>query len=242
VKPQRMVVSRDVLLLCRGSRNIATTVRADGYRVSVVMDRDQLCREALGRHFDIVLVDVVDSTAAAEIACDLRLHGMVSPILLLTDEMPDTRSSGAECLIGTFEMPELLARLRAIFSRGESHGPEREFYFGDVRVDVTGTEIVRRGRSVTVAAREFQLLTYLLRNAGVTLSRERLLQDVWGYREAALTRTVDVHIASLRRKLECDPKHPRYIVTVKGLGYKFAEPVRSEHAPNPASHDNMAYA
>jgi two-component system alkaline phosphatase synthesis response regulator PhoP len=93
--------------------------------------------------------------------------------------------------------------------------------FGDVRIDRRGTAVTRAGEAVNLSAREFQLLTYFVDHPGTTLSRENLLTEVWGYNASAYTRTVDVHVASLRQKLEADPRQPRYIVTVQRLGYKF---------------------
>ncbi len=93
--------------------------------------------------------------------------------------------------------------------------------FGRVRVDDRGTEVLRDGKVVNLSAREFQLLRFFLENKGTTLSREDLLTRVWGYSASMFTRTVDVHVASLRHKLEDDPRQPRFFVTVQGLGYKF---------------------
>ena len=88
-------------------------------------------------------------------------------------------------------------------------------------MDLIGTEATRDGKVVTLSAREFQLLRYFIEHRGVTLSREELLKQVWGYSANIYTRTVDVHVASLRQKLEDDPKQPKFILTVQGLGYKF---------------------
>lgn len=93
--------------------------------------------------------------------------------------------------------------------------------FGQVRIDLVGTSVTRRGKIVPLSAREFQLLRYFLEHPGVTLSRDVLLKEVWGYRADLLPRTVDVHVASLRQKLEADHKKPEFFVTVLGLGYKF---------------------
>src|SRR6185436_6168224 len=95
------------------------------------------------------------------------------------------------------------------------------YQFGSVRVDLRGTEAVRDGKVVNLSAREFQLLRYFVERPGATLSREELLTQVWGYSGAMFTRTVDVHVASLRQKLESEPKAPRFFLTVQGLGYKF---------------------
>ena len=95
------------------------------------------------------------------------------------------------------------------------------YEFGRVRVDVRGTEVARDGTVIALSAREFQLLRFFLENQGTTLTREDLLTRVWGYSASTFTRTVDVHVASLRQKLEEDPRQPRFLVTVQGIGYKF---------------------
>ena len=95
------------------------------------------------------------------------------------------------------------------------------YQFGSVRIDLRGTEATRDGKPVNLSAREFQFLRYFIEHAGTTLSRDELLKEVWGYSADTFTRTVDVHVASLRQKLESDPKQPRLILTVQGLGYKF---------------------
>jgi two-component system alkaline phosphatase synthesis response regulator PhoP len=94
--------------------------------------------------------------------------------------------------------------------------------FGSLRIDLRGTEVSRRGKTVPLIAREFQLLRYLVENRGKTVSRGELLKQVWGYNASTYTRTVDMHIASLRQKIEDDPKQPQWVQTVPGLGYKFA--------------------
>jgi DNA-binding response OmpR family regulator len=120
-------------------------------------------------------------------------------------------------------MSELLARVEARLRR-EVPAPREAsegYRFGDIDVDFRKAEVTRGGEPVTVSAKEFQLLRYLIRQRGATLSRDELLNEVWGYDAMPTTRTVDVHVAWLRRKLEPNPRHPQYILTVHGLGYKF---------------------
>jgi two-component system alkaline phosphatase synthesis response regulator PhoP len=124
-----------------------------------------------------------------------------------------------------FNMLELVARVEALMRRApirpEPPAQSGGVDFGSIHVDLLGTEALRDGKPVNLSAREFQLLRYLLEHRGATLSREELLKQVWGYSADMYTRTVDVHIASLRQKLEDDPKQPKFILTVQGLGYKF---------------------
>jgi two-component system alkaline phosphatase synthesis response regulator PhoP len=94
-------------------------------------------------------------------------------------------------------------------------------HFGSIRVDIRGTQVTREGKPVYLSAREFQLLRYFAEHNGITLSRDEILREVWGYEVGTFTRTVDVHVAGLRQKLEKAPKKPEMILTVPGIGYKF---------------------
>ena len=126
-------------------------------------------------------------------------------------------------------MQELIARIEALLRRAPTGSSSHRgvYQFATIRVDRRATEVTRDGGPVNLSVREFQLLTYLIENAGVTVSREQLLIDVWGYNGKIFTRTVDVHIASLRQKLENDPKRPTFIQTVQRVGYKFTPEVVS---------------
>jgi two-component system alkaline phosphatase synthesis response regulator PhoP len=121
-------------------------------------------------------------------------------------------------------MMELLARVEALLRRGRkrAEGPNAICQVGSLRIDLRGTEVTRNGSVINLSAREFQLLRYLFEHRGATLSRDEILREVWGYSAETFTRTVDVHIASLRQKLEANPKQPQMILTVSGLGYKFS--------------------
>jgi two-component system, OmpR family, alkaline phosphatase synthesis response regulator PhoP len=121
-----------------------------------------------------------------------------------------------------FEMMELLARIEAKLRRAPAPVRTADAYqFGAVSIDFRKAEVTRDGQPLELAAREFQLLRYFIEHRGATLTREELLNEVWGYNSMPSTRTVDVHVAWLRQKLEPVPKHPQYILTVHGLGYKF---------------------
>jgi two-component system alkaline phosphatase synthesis response regulator PhoP len=120
-------------------------------------------------------------------------------------------------------MMELLARIEALLRRAPKSLAQPAVYrFGGVHVDFKSAEVTRDGRPVPLSAREFQLLRYLIEHRGSLVSRDELLTEVWGYEALPSTRTVDVHMAWLRQKLEANPRHPEYILTLRGLGYKFA--------------------
>jgi two-component system alkaline phosphatase synthesis response regulator PhoP len=123
-----------------------------------------------------------------------------------------------------FEMMELLARIEALMRRASSSSvslPADSYQFGPIRVDFRAAEVTRDGKAVDLSAREFQLLRYLIEHRGSTLSRNQLLNEVWGYHAMPSTRTVDVHVAWLRQKIESNPRKPQLILTIHGLGYKF---------------------
>jgi two-component system alkaline phosphatase synthesis response regulator PhoP len=138
------------------------------------------------------------------------------------DKVLGLKLGADDYLTKPFEMMELVARVEALLRRSASGGAVANNYqFGDVQVDIRATEVTRNGEHVVLSAKEFQLLRYFIEHRGETLSREKLLQEVWGYESTPSTRTVDVHVAWLRQKLEEDQKKPRWILTVHGLGYKF---------------------
>jgi two-component system, OmpR family, alkaline phosphatase synthesis response regulator PhoP len=153
-----------------------------------------------------------------------------TPILMLTarsqvvDRVVGLKLGADDYLTKPFEAIELLARLEALLRRssGVSNVSLERYQFGEVTVDVRKAEIAVNGRPIDLAAKEFQLLRYFIEHRGATISRDELLHEVWGYSAMPSTRTVDVHVAWLRQKLEPNPRVPQYILTVHGLGYKFA--------------------
>jgi two-component system alkaline phosphatase synthesis response regulator PhoP len=141
------------------------------------------------------------------------------------DKVVGLRTGADDYLTKPFQMAELLARVDALLRRAGSRTsapPLARYQFGPLRIDIRSTEVSRDGQIINLSAREFQLLRYFVEHRGATLSREELLREVWGYDALPSTRTVDVHVAWLRQKIETDVKNPQLIVTVVGLGYKFA--------------------
>ena len=155
---------------------------------------------------------------------------MTRPILMLTardqvaDKVVGLKLGGDDYLTKPFENIELLARVEALLRRSATSATihSTDFYeFGDVLVDFRKSEVTLSGKLVDLSAREFQLLCYFIENRESLLSRDELLNNVWGYDVTPSTRTVDVHIARLRQKIEANPKYPVHIRTVHGMGYKF---------------------
>jgi two-component system alkaline phosphatase synthesis response regulator PhoP len=142
------------------------------------------------------------------------------------DKVLGLKLGADDYLTKPFEIIELLARVEALLRRSPSQSNGRShdaFRFGDVTVDFKRAEVLKRTLPVDLSAMEFKLLQYLIENRGAVHSRDSLLDAVWGYDAMPTTRTVDVHIAWLRQKLEENPRHPNFIQTVHGIGYKFAD-------------------
>ena len=163
-----------------------------------------------------------------DVCRSLRQRNVQTPILMLTargqvvDRVVGLKLGADDYLVKPFEMAELLARVEALLRRAPTAPvPAESYQFGDIRVDFRKAEVTRGGAPVDVSAREFKLLKYLIEHRGATLSRDELLNEVWGYNAMPTTRTVDVHIAWLRQKLEANPRRPEHIHTIHGLGYKF---------------------
>ena len=204
---------------------------AEGYRVESATDGDTAVARALEEPFDLVILDVMlPRKNGFDVCRDLRQRGVQVPILMLTariqvvDRVVGLKLGADDYLTKPFEAIELLARIEALLRRARTPiAPSVGTYaFGDIQVDFRRAEVTRDGQPLGLSALEYKLLRYFIDNRGLVLSRDELLDRVWGYDAAAQTRTVDVHVASLRQKIEPNPSRPQHIVTVHRLGYKFA--------------------
>jgi two-component system alkaline phosphatase synthesis response regulator PhoP len=202
----------------------------EGYLVDHAADGDEGFEKATRLPFDLIILDLMLPRRDGLTVCrDIRSAGLITPILMLTargqtsDKVIGLKTGADDYVTKPFSMPELMARIEALLRRAPSRAaqPTGVFEFANVRVDRRGTSVTRDGSPVNLSAREFQLLLYFIDHASTTLSREELLTQVWGYNAKVFTRTVDVHVASLRQKLEDDPKQPAHILTMQRLGYKF---------------------
>ena len=204
-------------------------LQAEGYGVETASEGDEGFAKASGGGFDLIILDVMlPNRSGIDICRDLRQSGHNTPILMVTarsqtvDKVLGLKIGADDYLTKPFEMLELLARIEALLRRSSPHRtPSAAYEFGKIRIDFRSTEVTRNGELLNLSAKEFQLLQYFIEHDRETLSRETLLQRVWGYQSTPNTRTVDVHVAWLRQKLEDDPKKPRWILTVHGMGYKF---------------------
>ena len=220
---------------------------SEGYEVEAANDGEQGLALGLREPFDVIVLDLMlPRRNGFDVCRDLRQRGINTPIIMLTargqvvDRVVGLKLGADDYLTKPFAMMELLARIEALLrrsaapsagaglssSRRSSNGRSsaEAFQFGSVCVDFRRTVVTRDGEAVSVSAREFKLLRYLIEHSGATVSRDELLNEVWGYNSLTTTRTVDVHISSLRQKIEEDPRHPKSIVTIHGFGYKFVSP------------------
>jgi len=205
-------------------------LRGEGHRVESAADGQTGFEMACGAAFDLIVLDVMlPRKNGMDVCRELRQRGISTPILMLTargqtvDKVVGLKTGADDYLTKPFEMTELLARVEALLRRTSALSSAGEVYqFGAIRLDLRRTEVTRHGKPVTLSAKEFQLLRYLVEHRGTTVSRETLLSEVWGYGGVTSSRTVDVHIAWLRQKLEEDSRQPQWILTVHGLGYRMA--------------------
>lgn len=203
-------------------------LESEGYSVEFASNGEEGLQKATRGSFDLAILDIMlPKKNGFDVCRDIRMAGVVTPILMLTargqmiDKVLGLKIGADDYMTKPFDAMELMARIEALLRRTNQPATSGIHKFGSVSIDLRGTSVSRNGQVVPLSAREFQLLRYFVEHPGATLSRDILLKDVWGYNAGAFTRTVDVHVASLRQKLEADPKKPALIVTVSGLGYKF---------------------
>ena len=209
---------------------VGDRLRNEGYSVDCAANGDEGFEKATHLAFDLIILDVMlPKRDGFDLCKGIREAGLITPILMLTargqtsDKVNGLKIGADDYVTKPFNMLELMARVEALMRRAPIRPVAQadSIDFGAIHVDLVGTEATRDGNPVNLSAREFQLLRYFIEHRGATLSREELLKQVWGYSADMYTRTVDVHVAGLRQKLEDDPRQPKYILTVQGLGYKF---------------------
>lgn len=203
----------------------------EGYQVELATNGDEGIRLAESSAPDLLILDVMlPGRSGFEIARDLRNRGMDLPILMLTargevtDRVVGLQFGADDYLTKPFEFIELLARIQALLRRSarSRSGPVFETAeYGEILVDFRSARVSKGGAPVLLSSKELQLLRFFIENAGAAMTRDELLNAVWGYDAMTNTRTVDMHVARLRQKLESDPNDPKLIVTVRGLGYRF---------------------
>ena len=227
-------MSRHVLLIedeATLSLLLQERLEKEGYSVSTCKDGVQGLAEALRGGFDLLILDIrLPGKNGFDVCRELRRHSKNVPVLMLTargdvkDRVKGLKIGADDYLAKPFDVAELLARIEALLRRA-SNTPvqftDSIFCFGDVIVDLNKEEVLRNGMPVELTAKEFGLLRYFISKPNERLSRQALLEQVWGYKGVLNTRTVDLHIAQLRQKLEMHPQKPCHLLTVFRSGYKF---------------------
>jgi two-component system alkaline phosphatase synthesis response regulator PhoP len=222
------------LLLIEDEPSLVLTLedrlRAEGYEVHTATDGLEGYGRALAEDFDLLLLDLhLPGKGGLDICRDLRREGRDLPILMLTargqvvDKVVGLKLGADDYLAKPFDMMELAARLEVLLRRGRAgaQAAAGRFSFGDVEVDFEAAEVKKAGRPVELSTLELRLLRHFLDRRGKVVSRDELLDKVWGYDSSSMTRTVDVHVSSLRQKIEDQSGKPRHLITVHGQGYKF---------------------
>jgi len=201
----------------------------EGYQVISAMDGVAGLERALGDSPDLVIIDVMmPRMSGLDVCKQLKAKRPGIPIIMLTargqevDKVVGLELGADDYVTKPFSIRELLARVKAVLRRAGSVPKDKEKYaFGDIEVNLRSCQVSRNGKSLDFSSREFDLLKYFLSHPGEALTRDRLLEEVWGYEKFPTTRTVDAHIVRLRQKLEVKPEDPRFFLTVHGTGYKF---------------------
>ena len=201
----------------------------EGYTVQVARDGQTGLKLAGEKGLDLVILDVMlPRLSGLDVCRQLRSAGNNTPIIMLTargqeiDKVLGLKTGADDYVTKPFSFLELMARVEAVLRRASKSSDDVEgVQFGDVEINFKTFEAVRAGKPVELSPREFKMMRYFVEHRGEVVSRDQLLDHVWGYDGLPLTRTVDMHIAKLRQKIEDTPSDPRHIITVHRVGYKF---------------------
>jgi two-component system alkaline phosphatase synthesis response regulator PhoP len=207
---------------------LSDRLRSEGYEVDVAGDGITGFHKVTSNPFDLVILDIMlPGRNGLDLCRDIRLAGLGMPILMLTardatsDKVIGLKLGADDYITKPFDLRELVTRIEVLLRRRAGSNGSNVYVIGSIRMNFSTMEVSREGNPVRLSAMELRLIRYLLRHPGVGLSREKILKDVWGHHNITSSRTLDVHVAGLRQKLETDPTRPELIVTVKGLGYMF---------------------
>jgi two-component system, OmpR family, alkaline phosphatase synthesis response regulator PhoP len=210
---------------------VTDLLTAEGFEVQSATDGPSGLARALAEKFDLIVLDVMlPGKNGFEVCRELRQQGRDVAVLMLTaktqvvDRVVGLKLGADDYLTKPFHPAELVARVEALLRRvkNDNLAPVRGFSFGNVEVDFEKGDVKKNGTPLNLAGKELQLLQYLIERRGKVVSREELLENVWEYQSAVSSRTIDVHVAWLRQKLEDNPQNPRHIFTVRGVGYRFS--------------------
>ena len=206
------------------------TCEYEGYEVLVASDGESGVQQTLKNQPDLILLDVMlPKMSGLDVCRRLRNEGIRTPIVMLTargqeiDKVIGLEVGADDYVTKPFGVKELLARMRAHLRRNGSRTSIERFSFDDVELNFKTYEARKAGKAIEISPREFETLRFLILHEGEVVTRDQLLEQVWGYNVFPLTRTVDNHIAKLRHKLEASPADPRHILTIHRVGYKFVK-------------------
>jgi len=204
-------------------------LRLEGYEVSSAKDGQLGLSMAEEQGYDLIILDIMlPKMDGFEVCKQLRQEWITTPILMLTakgqeiDKILGLELGADDYVTKPYSPRELLARVKALLRRAKQPQQEINLYiFGDVEIDFIKYEARKKGKSIYLTALEFDLLHFLIKHKGQVKSRDSILDEVWGAEVYVHPRTVDKHIADLRKKIEDDPPNPKYIIGMRGVGYKF---------------------
>ncbi|MEX2223837.1 MAG: response regulator transcription factor [Candidatus Rokuibacteriota bacterium] len=209
-------------------RGLEDNLQFEGYQTVTAGDGKKGLALALSEAPDLIVLDVMMLGMSGWDLCrELRRRGLDVPVIMLTargeevDRVLGLELGADDYVTKPFSLRELMARIRAVLRRPGPRQKFEEFAFGAVRVHLRARQVFRGGREVRLTRKEFDLLRYLVEHPGEVITRDRLLDEVWGYERFPTTRTVDTHILRLRQKFEDDPERPAHILTAHGQGYRF---------------------
>lgn len=226
---ERILIVEDEQELCM---TLGDRLRSEGYAVDFAFD-EKTGAEKIGQaSFDLLILDIMlPMGSGLDLCAHVRQSGLTTPVLFLTalsqtiEKVAGFKVGADDYVTKPFDTLELMARVEALLRRSPTRDSTQRtgdmYRFGAVVLDARRNKVTYNGQTVTLTSREFQLLRYLAERNGITVSREELLEQVWGHIPGTLTRTVDMHIASLRQKLEPHPKKPELVLTDPGMGYRF---------------------
>lgn len=220
----RILVVEDEPSLAMG---LEDDFKLEGYEIEVVGDGESACKCAVAKPFDLIVLDVMlPRKDGFEVCRELRRTGLRTPILLLTakaqesDKVLGLELGADDYVTKPFSPRELRARVKALLRRAAGQLPD-VYRFGDVEMDFTRAELRRGGKPVEITPLEFKLLSALIRHRGCVFSRDKLLDEVWGRGVFITDRVIDTHVTNLRKKIEPESAEPRYLISVRGIGYRF---------------------
>ncbi len=208
-------------------QTLAYNLEREGYEVSVATDGQTTLQLARSQPFDLIVLDIMLPELDGLSVCRILRRELDVPVIILTarssevDKIIGLDSGADDYITKPFSLGEFLARVRAALRRNFKPGTNERLVSGDLSLDLVARKVYKNQQEINLSYKEFDLLTELIRNRGVVLSRDLLLTKVWGYDYYGESRTVDVHIRWLREKIEDEPSKPKRIVTIRSVGYRF---------------------